>query len=145
MQTNDALMKGAEAVSLFCRLNINTKKALPIRASEMGLLILAVKNESPVTPVMAADFFKVKKPMVTAMVNQLVGHGYLTKTPSMADKRSFTLTPTEEGSALVEQTYRAYFKTMELLQSGLGAEEYELLVGLIEKANVILLEDKENG
>lgn len=30
----------AETVSLFCRLNLNGKKELPVRSSEMGLLIL---------------------------------------------------------------------------------------------------------
>lgn len=145
MQDKSILMKGAEAVSLFCRLNIHTKKDLPVRASEMGLLILAVKNEAPVTPVMAADFFKVKKPMITAMVNQLTAQGYMAKTPSSEDRRSFTLTPTGKGAALVEQTYSEYLKTMELLRTRLGNDDYASLVSLIEKANLILWEDRENG
>lgn len=144
MQDSNAVMKGAEAVSLFCRLNINMKKDLPIRSSEMGLLILAVKNEIPVTPVMAADFFKVKKPMITAMVNKLTSQGYVKKTPSTQDRRSFTLYPTLKGTKLVEETYCEYFKTMELLKSRLGGE-YDTLIALLNRANLILLEGKENG
>lgn len=145
MNKSNALIKGAEAVSLFCRLNINSKKDIPIRSSEMGLLILAVKNEQPVTPIMAADFFKVKKPMITAMLNKLVSAGFIEKIPSKEDKRSFVLSPTDKALILVEQAYDEYFKTMGLLQRGLGEKEYSTLVELLEKANKILLEDKENG
>lgn len=44
-------IKGAEVVSLFCRINMNAKRSLPIRASEMGLLILIVKSAEPQSPV----------------------------------------------------------------------------------------------
>lgn len=58
---NEELIKGAETVSMFCRRIINTKKDLPIRSSQMGLLILICKSENPATPVMAADFFNLIK------------------------------------------------------------------------------------
>jgi len=145
MQEENILIKGAEAVSLFCRLTINTKKNIPIRSSEMGLLILTVKSDTPITPIMAADYFKVKKPMITTMVNKLAAQDYITKTPSQEDKRSFILTPTDKAITLVEQTYDEYYKTMELLQKELGNNDYKTLIHLLEQANMILLEDKENG
>ena len=48
----DIKIEAAETVSLFCRLNQRVKKELPIRSSEMGLLILLVtsKERSPVFP-----------------------------------------------------------------------------------------------
>lgn len=140
----DALIKGAEAVSLFCRLHINNKKDLPIRSSEMGLLILITKSEVPVTPVMAADFFKVKKPMITTMLNSLLKQKYIEKVPSATDKRSFTLNPTKKAIALVEKAYQEYFSMMRLLQTKMG-KDYETMIKLIEKANEIILEDKKNG
>lgn len=136
------LIAGAEAVSLFCRLNINAKKNLPIRSSEMGLLIFVVKSEGSVTPVMASDFFKVTKPMVTTMVNALSKKGYLTKLQSPADKRSFTLYPTEKAVQLVEETYTEYFKNMSYLKSAMGQKKYDKMIALLELANYILLEDK---
>lgn len=145
MTDNNILIRGAEAVSLFCRLNINTKKDLPIRSSEMGLLILIVKNEQPVTPVMAANFFKVKKPMITTMVSSLSKQGYLTKVASTEDKRSFSLLPTKKAAALVEQAYSEYFKTLALLKARMGEEDYSKLITLLEAANMILSEDKQNG
>lgn len=138
-------MKGAEIVAMFCRLNINTKKDLPIRSSEMGLLIFIFKNEKPVTPIMAANFFKVKKPMITTMVANLLKHGYIEKIPSCEDKRSFSLNPTIKGRKMVDDTYTEYIKTMALLQQELGINSFSNLIMLLEKANTILLEEKNDG
>ena len=134
-------MKGAEAVSLFCRLNINIKRDLPVRSSEMGLLILVVKSESPVTSIMAADFFKVSKPMIAAMVASLVKKGYLEKTPSENDKRSYILRPTKKAALLVEEAYQEYFRVMELLRAKMGSD-FKKLIPLLEQANEILLDEK---
>ena len=142
---SDELIKGAETVSMFCRLNINIKKDLPIRSSEMGLLILICKSDKPVTPVIAADFFKVKKPMITTMVSNLLKHGYIEKIPSLDDKRSFSLNPTEKARQLVDDTYSEYMKTMELLRHKLGSIDFGKLIILLKKANSILLEEKNNG
>lgn len=142
---NEELIKGAETVSMFCRLNINTKKDLPIRSSQMGLLILICKSENPVTPVMAADFFKVKKPMITAMVSSLLKYGYIEKVPSSEDKRSFLINPTKTGRQLVDDTFTEYIITMELLRKELGAKDFVNLITLLEKANSVLLEEKTNG
>ena len=78
----DELIKGGEVIALFCRININTKRELPIRSSEMGLLIFIVKEEGEHTPLEISEFFKVTKPMVTAMVNSLVKKEYITKVKS---------------------------------------------------------------
>ena len=142
---SDELILGAETVSMFCRLNINTKKDLPIRSSEMGLLILICKSDKPVNPVMAADFFKVKKPMITAMVSNLLKQSYIEKIPSLEDKRSFSLNPTQKARQLVDDTYSEYMKTMELLRQKLGIKDFCKLVKLLEKSNSILLEEKNNG
>ena len=141
---SDELIKGAEMVSMFCRLNINMKKDLPIRSSDMGLLILICKSDRPITPVIAADFFKVKKPMITTMVSNLLKQGYIEKIPSLEDKRSFSLKPTEKAKELVEDTYSEYMKTMELLRNKLGVVGFRRLVKLLEKCNYILVEHKNN-
>ena len=130
---------------MFCRININIKKDLPIRSSEMGLLILICKNDIPLTPVMAADLFKVKKPMITMMVSSLLKNEYIEKIPSLEDKRIFSLNPTEKARLLVDDTYSEYMKTMELLRHKLGSIEFDKFITLLEKSNSILLEEKNNG
>ncbi len=140
----DKLTESAEIISMFCRLNINAKRNLPIRSSEMGLLILTIKSEVPVTPVMAADFFKVKKPMITTMVISLCEKGYLEKVHSSEDKRSFTLHPTEKAMTLANEAHNEYFREIEIMRNGLGDKSFEKLITLLSKANDILLEAKEN-
>ncbi len=140
----ELLARGTEVVSLFCRLNVNNKKNLPIRSSEMGLLILLSKSDVPITPVMAAEFFKVKKPMITTMVNSLTKQGYIEKIPSETDKRSFTMQSTNQAVELVNETYQEYFNLMSLLKNKMG-DEFETMINLLEKANEILLEDKNYG
>lgn len=139
------LIKGAEAVSLFCRININTKRELPIRSSEMGLLICIVKEEGEHTPLRVAEFFKVSKPMVTAMVKSLVKKEYITKVKSLVDKRSFVLKPTDKAVSLVDKTFIEYYKNIQTLQTCLGNHEYSKLIELLTKANNILLEERNSG
>ena len=141
----DELIKGAEAISLFCRININTKRELPIRSSEMGMMIFLIKEQGAHTPLQIAEFFKITKPMVTAMVISLTKKEYIIKVPSNVDKRSFTLRPTEKAIALVNETLNEYHKNMQVLQSRLGNHEYSKLIELLAKANDILLEEKNNG
>ncbi len=141
----DELIKGAEVISLFCRININTKRELPIRSSEMGLLIFLVKEQGEHTPLRVSEFFKVTKPMVTAMVSSLTKNEYVIKVASLIDKRSFMLKPTEKAIILVNETFDEYYKNMQLLKDGLGNNNFNNLTELLNKANEILLEEKENG
>lgn len=140
----DQMMKSSKQVSLFCRLNLNTKRELPIRSSEMGMLIYLVKTDELKTPNAAAKFFNVTKAMATNMVTALSADGYIEKKQLETDKRSYELIPTEKAVRLVENTYRDYFRTMTLLETKLGTEKFAQLIGLLEAANEILLEEKSN-
>mgnify|MGYP000870724505 CR=1 FL=1 len=84
----DHLMTASEQISLFCRLNTHTKRDLPIRSSEMGMLIYLVKTQGEKTPNAVAQFFKVTKSMATNMVSALLAKGYIEKQRSKTDKRS---------------------------------------------------------
>lgn len=135
------LENGAEVISLFCRLYVNNKKGLPIRSSEMGLLILIVQQKDQITSVQAANFFKVSKPMITSMVNSLEKKGYIKKIYNVNDKRSFILTATSIAKELVEKTHQEYYGIMELLENRMG-DDYTSFIKLLNKANKILLEAK---
>jgi DNA-binding MarR family transcriptional regulator len=138
---NNDLIISADAVGLFCRLHMNTKRDIPIRPSEMGVLIFTHKQKVPVTPLMISNFLKIAKPTVTAMVNTLIMQHYLVKTPSQTDGRSYTLSTTDQGKNLVETTFDEYFKTMELLKDKMGSKDFSLLIELVQKANNILSEE----
>jgi DNA-binding MarR family transcriptional regulator len=139
----DNLAKGAEIISLFCRLNINRKRELPIRSSEMGLLIYVVKSDEAVTSSQAARFFNVSRPMVTTMVASLERKGYLTRGTREDSRRKFTLLPTDKAANLVDDTYSEYLKAMELLKSEMGEQKYESLLQLLDEANIILLKARD--
>lgn len=137
----EQVLKDAETISLFCRINMNARRELPIRASEMGFLIFLVKHGEAPTPLEAARFFHISKPMVTAMIRPLASKGYLDKLPSPTDGRSFTLVPTEKARHLVDETYREYVKNIEMLRTRMGSANFDSLINLIGKANAILGEE----
>ncbi|MDL2254445.1 MarR family winged helix-turn-helix transcriptional regulator [Ruminococcaceae bacterium OttesenSCG-928-I18] len=141
----DSLLKSADTVSLFCRININTRQNLPIRSSEMGLLIYVNQCKEPPSSVDAATFFKVSKPMVAGMVHSLEKKGYLERGASPNAKRRFTLLLSKKAKALVEETTGEYLKNMSLMREGLGKQDFETLVELLGKANQILLDNKKEG
>ncbi len=143
MDRIDFEIRGADVISMFCRLNINSKRNLPIRAAEMGLLIYIVKNDNNVTPMMASDFFKVSKPMITTMIKSLLKKEYIKKVPCKEDKRSFVLVPELKGIKLVDETFEEYLLLMKMLMEGLGKEKFIDLIALIEEANTVLMRGRK--
>ena len=141
----DTMMNAMEQVSLFCRLNMNARRALPIRSSEMGMLIYLVKTDGEKTAKGSADFFKVTKAMATNMSSALLKNGFLEKQQQENDKRSFRLLPTAKAVQLVNETYEEYMKEMHTLKDNMGIDAFNSLITLLEMANDILLEEKNNG
>lgn len=138
----DSIISSADEVALFCRLQMNTKRELPIRPSEMGVLIYIKTQGEPVTPLMVSNFFKIAKPSVTAMVSSLIKKDYLVKIPSPIDGRSYMISITNKADELVKTTYSEYFKSMELLEEKMGYEDFEVFIKLLKKANKILSEER---
>ncbi len=131
------LITSADALGMFCRLHMNTKRNLPIRPSEMGVLIFTQKQPTPVTPLMISQFLKITKPSVTSLITALVKNGYLNKEASAVDKRSYTLLITEKGEKLVVNTFDEYYKSIELLKEKMGDEQFIQFIELIQIANSI--------
>lgn len=130
--------ESADAVGLFCRLRMNLKSDIPIRPSEMGVLVYTGNQAVPVTPLMISRFFRISKPSVTSLINALVKKGYLKKESSELDRRSYSLVITGEGKELVESTFAEYVKSMELLQAKMGEEKFNRFIELVQLANNIL-------
>lgn len=139
----EEIITSVEIVSRFCRLQMNMKRSIPIRPSEMGALIFVVKSEQQVNPLMISNFFGISKPSVTDMVNSLIKKEYLIKTPSDKDKRSYIVSVTSKGHELVDSTFKEYVKSMELLEEKMGFQEFKSFIKLLEKANDILSEGIE--
>lgn len=132
------LSESADIVGMFCRLNMNTKRELPIRTSEMGVLIFITKNNESVTPLEISNFFGISKPSVSAIIKSLVKEGYLEKRPSKTDGRSYYLYITKKGKALVNKTFNEYIKIIQLLDEKMKSEDFKEMIRLIDKANGII-------
>lgn len=125
-------------LSIFSKQYMDLKKGLPIRPSEMGVLNIIAETPGPHTPVMLAKCLGVSKPMITAHLTSLMNKGYITKQPSLEDRRGYYILLTEKGKVLVESAKADLNQQLECLKDGMGQENFETLVLLAQKANSIL-------
>ena len=139
---NQKIGQSMDTIGMFCRLNMNTRRDLPIRSSEMGVLIFMHKHGEPVTPVMISQFFRIKKPSVTTMINHLLEGQYLTKIKSESDGRSYTVQMTQKAIKLVSESYEAYLKNVEVIHQEMGDDDFNMFIKLMEKANQALSKEK---
>jgi len=135
------ILDSRDVVSRFCRLQMNKKMAISIRASEMGALIYVQKSEAQVTPLMISNFFGIAKPSVTDMVDSLIKKTYLIKMPSKIDRRSYTVEVTEKGHELLESTSEEYLRTIDFLEEKMGYQKFSLFIQLLQEANELLSEE----
>jgi len=134
------IYQSMDVLGRFCRLKLAVKQDLPLRSSEMGVLIYLSKQTSDVTPLMVSEFLRVKKPSVTPLIQTLIKKGYVTKQRSQVDKRSYTLQVTERGSRLLEEVEADYLSSVLVLKEKLGDDQFNEWIRLTEKANTILEE-----
>lgn len=137
------LTNSSDIIGMFCRLNMNSKHNLPIRPSEMGILIYTQKQTNSVTPLMISQFFGITKPSVSTIIKALIKLGYLEKHKSTDDKRSYSITITNKGQKLVETTYDEYFRTIEILKEKMGHDNFTQFIKLVNTANNILEANKD--
>ncbi|MBU3113556.1 MarR family winged helix-turn-helix transcriptional regulator [Clostridium lacusfryxellense] len=130
----------AKTIALFCRMYINVKRDLPIRNSEMGVIIFVDKYDGEVTPNAITEFLKISKPSVTVKIRALVEKEYVYKKYSKVDKRSYTLHLTPKAKHLVGLTDNDYYKLINALSNGMGEDNFLQLIHLMEFANNVLNE-----
>ena len=136
------IINSADIIGMFCRLKMNIKHDMPVRSSEMGVLIYIQKQQEDVTPSMISDFFKIAKPSVTSIVSSLVKKGYLDKIMSDTDKRSYALRMTRKGNELLDSTFSEYYSTINELSERMGKEAFDQFIRLMQMANDIMEETK---
>lgn len=134
------IYQSMDILGRFCRLKLAVKQDLPLRSSEMGVLIYLSKQTSDVTPLMVSEFLRVKKPSVTPLIQTLIKKDYVTKQRSQVDKRSYTLQVTERGFRLLEEVEADYLSSVLMLKEKLGDDQFNEWIRLTEQANTILEE-----
>lgn len=129
-------------LSIFTKNYMELKKGLPIRPSEMGVLNIITETDEQYTPVKLAELLGVSKQMITTHITSLESKGYITKEPSLQDKRAYYILPTDKGLELVEWAKTDLNGKLENLVDGLGPDGFHTLVELAEKANEIMKENR---
>lgn len=122
-----------DGLSAFYRANMRQKNSFPIRSSEMGVLIYICLNarDNGVRAVDISEYFGIRKPSVSTMVDSLKKKGYIYKTQSQGDRRNNPLFPTSKGTALANEAFEEYHQVSYKLISKLGEERcQEFLVTL---------------
>lgn len=129
--------------SKFSRDYIELKKGLPIRPSEMGVLNIITKRDGLFTPIMIAELLGVSKAMIANHISVLENKGYIERELLSNDKRSFYVIPTIRAKELVKKEEKRLNQYLKKIENGLGKENFELLIELLENAKNILEEVKK--
>ena len=139
----DKYTKASIIFTKFSRHNVAHKRYLPIRPSEMSALNIITRCGCDITPLVIAERLGVSKPMTAAHIQSLEEKGYIYKETSPDDKRSFYVRPTEAGRALTDEFEARQRETMKELEARLGTDEFEELIRLLDAAQHILHDMKE--
>ena len=134
----DSYVYANAVLSRFSRNYMALKQNLPIRPSEMAVLNILASFPQPHTPVMLAQRLGVSKPMITAHLTVLWKKGYITKEPCREDKRAYFVEMTPRAKELVATARAETDGHLSRLISALGQEDFDTLVKLAQKANLVL-------
>lgn len=89
-----------------------------------------------------AAVFKVVKSSITAIINRLVDHGYVERTPAEEDRRVIELSLTEEGQMVYEQVDKQVQDIVSSYLIHFNETEVETFIGTYEKLARLMTEGK---
>jgi|GEM_PF-5973552 len=87
------------------------------------MLEVIAKSDGGVTLRATADALGVKAPLITAMANELISQGYITRSGGLEDRRAKFMTITTEGRAVLGTLDTRLTSILEQLLHGLSIDE----------------------
>lgn len=129
--------------SKFSKNYMDLKKELPIRPSEMAVLNIITQRDGQYTPLMIAELLGVSKPMIAAHIQVLLKKGYIYKEPSLEDKRSFYVLPTDKALQLTNRFEIKQTEYLKTIEATLSENEFDELIRLLNKSLPTLNKLKE--
>ncbi len=135
---NEPLYQAAAQVTLFCRMALRQKLAIPIRHSDMGVLLYLDNSQEAVTPASVSSFMGISRPCTTALLKRLEKEGYISRHPSPCDGRRCTLSLTEKGQNMLSHVHEEYSRVIQGLKEQMGSERFSLFLEMIEESNEVL-------
>lgn len=135
---NEPLYQAAAQVTLFCRMALRQKLAIPIRHSDMGVLLYLDSTDEEVTPAAVSSFMGISRPCTTALLKRLERDGYISRHPSPSDGRRYSLALTGKGHRMLSHVHEEYGRIIQDLKEQMGNERFSLFLEMIEESNEIL-------
>lgn len=127
-------MNDLDQMAFFTRHFMKRKVDLPVRSSDMGLLIFIFENKRS-SASNATRFFDVSKAMISAMLKRVEEEGYVIREKDPIDKRKQYLTLSIKGEELVKKSKKKYKSFQNKLRKEMGEESYHNFLLSLEEAN----------
>lgn len=106
-----------------------------LTSSELELLSRLWMGKEATTPMRLSKAMGVQQVNMSRLIKGLKAAGLIATCPNPMDKRSYTITITEEGERQMEESYDAYLKPMYRLRKQLGEEQFARILECITDAN----------
>lgn len=135
---NESMYQAAAEVALFCRMALQQKLAVPIRHSDMGVLLYLESTHEEVTPAAVSSFMGISRPCTTALLKRLERDGYIVRCPSPTDGRRCTLSLTGKGTEALAGIHKEYSCVIQELKEQMGARRFSLFLEMIRESTEIL-------
>ena len=130
------MMEQMQSIRLFARLNVRRKRQSEhFSAESLDLLSRVALAREPLTPLILCKQTGLTKPMMSKLIEELNGKGFLNKEQDPKDKRSYFLILTEEGKKELNNTYQYYLEPVYKIWRHPGEAQFGELMKLINLAN----------
>lgn len=139
----DKYMNANIVLSKFCRNYMELKREIPIRPSEMAVLNIITQRGGRYTPLMIAKLLGVSKSMIATHIQVLQKKGYIDKKPSVEDKRSFYVLPTDKATQLTDTFNAKQTEYLKEIEEEIGADEFNQLILLLDRILLTIEEMRE--
>lgn len=126
--------QAADLIAQFCRNQVNVKRNLPIRSSDMGVLIYLM-HHSMAKAKDVAEFFDVAGATVAEMIHRLANQGLVEIQQDLADARVKRIELSASGMKFVEETRNDYLSSIRSMKQTLGEEDFERFISFIQRIN----------
>ena len=115
-----------------------------VKKSEARILlcidVLSKKNECTVNISQISKKLLITPPSATEFVKNLINKGYLEKHINPNDKRSISISLTDNGQKLVDSLTQYFNSLFSGIIEKLGVEQSNLLIELLDKVNIYFSE-----
>ena len=132
-------------IALFRTLKIGNPNCDFLSRSEVSFLVLINNSETELTCVEISRYFGCSKVFVSKIINILQEKKMIEKKPRDNDKRSFTISLTEEGLKFTKKYIDEYVKSIANLYDKLGEEKSNELMDLLNESRKIINDYNKNA